>query len=461
VRRDREGASASAGDDPIPCAACNEADVNSLAGSLKLRLSAAIAAQTYNQAITIGAQLISVPVLISAWGVEQYGVWLLISALPAYLALADLGFAQVGGNDMTMRLARGDRDGALISYQTTFAMNCILGLAGFAVMASFALSPLSRALISEAHTTPAIQWAIVALAVHVLISLLRGVIGTGLRAVGMYSLLVLLGATMRLMDAAIVLAIATLGGGILDAALGMLAGASISILAIVLWFQRRHPWLKLGFGHASRTSALEMLPSSLHFVGYTLGNLISIQGATIVVGAVLGPAAVALTSTARTLARVGPTAANMISQPLLIEYAALFGDGATKPFRRLFRWHALAISAISALYLVLMLLLGPLVYSTWTHGKFGTPQLLLGLLTIAMFGEMLWTALQTPSIAVNRMRITGRAFFVASCLGLVALGLLSGEFGVIVFGWVAIALSAAMLVAATVEIRALIPRLRN
>src|SRR5690606_26689776 len=155
----------------------HEADLNSLAGSLKLRLSTGLAAQTYSQAVTIGTQLLSVPVLISAWGVEQYGVWLLISAIPAYLALADLGFAQVGGSDMTMRLARGDREGALVTYQTTFAMNCVLGLACFAVVAGFALSPLSGWLIGDAHAGRAVQWAIVALAGHAMMSLMRGVIG--------------------------------------------------------------------------------------------------------------------------------------------------------------------------------------------------------------------------------------------------------------------------------------------
>src|SRR5690606_23176352 len=141
-------------------------------------------------------------------------------------------------------------------------------------------------------------------------------------------------------------------------------------------------------------------------------------------------------NTVRTLARTGITAANMLSKMLQIEYGALFGSGATDPFRRLFRWHALATVALATLYLVLMLLFGPLVYEAWTHGELGMPNLLLALLAITTFGEMLWSALQTPSIAVNQLRLTGRVFFIASCLGLIALGLLSREFGVIVFGWV-------------------------
>jgi len=333
-------------------------------------------------------------------------------------------------------------------------MNCVMGLVCFAAVAAFALSPLSRSLLGEANAALA-QWALLALAAHVLMTLMRGVIGAGLRSVGQYSLLVAIAGTMRLTDTLIVLAIATLGGSIFDAAIGMLIGAVVAVAATATWFQRRYPWLPLGFGHASRASVKEMLPSSLHFIGYTLGNLISIQGATIVIGAVLGPAAVALTSTARTLVRTGIAVSNMLGNTLQIEYAAMFGRSAFDKFRRLFQLHALAIAALIAAYLAAMLWLGPLVYEIWTHGEFGTPRLLISALAVGIACEMAWTALQTPSIAVNRMRITGRAFFVVSCLGLVALGLLAPTFGVIAFGWVSLAVSSVMIIAAALETRIL------
>jgi len=260
---------------------------------------------------------------------------------------------------------------------------------------------------------------------------------------------------MRLADAAIVLGVALAGGSILMAAGGMLAGAAIAMLSTVVWFQWRYPWLKLGLGHASRASVREMLSPSLHYVGYTLGNLVSIQGSTIVIGAVLGPVAVALTSTLRTLTRTGVTVANMLSITLQIEYASLYGQSAFARFKHLLRWHATAIGALVIAYLMLMLALGPQVYDIWTHGKFGAPTVLLAWLTVATACDIAWTALQTPSIAVNRMRITGRTFFLVSCLGLAALGLLSREFGVIVFGWVSLAISLSMILAATLETRIL------
>ena len=51
--------------------------------------------------------------MLRYWGVHLYGEWLLISTIPAYLLLTDLGFGNVAGSDMTMRVHAGDGEGAI------------------------------------------------------------------------------------------------------------------------------------------------------------------------------------------------------------------------------------------------------------------------------------------------------------------------------------------------------------
>src|SRR6266511_513556 len=80
--------------------------------NLARRLARGLGAGFYGQIVVIVIQLVGVPILLHAWQVRLYGEWLILFALPAYLSLADLGFCQSAGNDMTARLARGDRSGA-------------------------------------------------------------------------------------------------------------------------------------------------------------------------------------------------------------------------------------------------------------------------------------------------------------------------------------------------------------
>src|SRR5438128_6286169 len=90
--------------------------------NLKSRLFKSIGANAYGQLVSVGIQLISVPIFLHYWGVELYGEWLILSAIPAYLSLSDIGFASVAGNDMTMRMAKGDQHGALEVYQSIWLL---------------------------------------------------------------------------------------------------------------------------------------------------------------------------------------------------------------------------------------------------------------------------------------------------------------------------------------------------
>ena len=63
-------------------------------------------------------QLIQVPVFLHFWSVPLYGEWLLINSIPTWLTFSSVGFGTVAGNEMTMLVARQDRDGALRVFQS-------------------------------------------------------------------------------------------------------------------------------------------------------------------------------------------------------------------------------------------------------------------------------------------------------------------------------------------------------
>ena len=77
-------------------------------------------------------QLGSVPILAHSWGLERYGVWLVMLAVPGYLAVADLGYQGAAANDMTASVAKGERGMARSVFQSVV-------LATLGVMAVLAL----------------------------------------------------------------------------------------------------------------------------------------------------------------------------------------------------------------------------------------------------------------------------------------------------------------------------------
>src|SRR5262249_15813386 len=76
----------------------------------------------------IAIQFLMVPFFAQYWGAQKYGVWLMISTIPTYIALGDLGFGAASATAMSLKSARGELNGALSTFQTTFLVLCISSL---------------------------------------------------------------------------------------------------------------------------------------------------------------------------------------------------------------------------------------------------------------------------------------------------------------------------------------------
>src|SRR5260370_29677298 len=93
-----------------------------IAGTVRGRLIRGFGATALGPVVTAIVQIVSVPVFLHFWGVKLYGEWLILSAIPTYLMLSDMGFGSVAGNDMTMWLPSRDRDGGLETFQSPWVL---------------------------------------------------------------------------------------------------------------------------------------------------------------------------------------------------------------------------------------------------------------------------------------------------------------------------------------------------
>ena len=72
------------------------------------KLSRNTSAHGFSLFITIFMQAISVPVLLSNWGINLYGEWLILSTIPTYLFATDfgIGFGAGANNKLSMLLEK-------------------------------------------------------------------------------------------------------------------------------------------------------------------------------------------------------------------------------------------------------------------------------------------------------------------------------------------------------------------
>ncbi|HET8612493.1 MAG TPA: teichoic acid transporter, partial [Sphingomonas sp.] len=372
------------------------------------RLGRVFTAQVFNQIATILVQIGLVPALLHAWGTQQYGIWLLLSAVPTYLTFSDFGFTFVAKNEMVMQVAQRDHEAALRTYHSIFALLCgvapiVLGIATALIWGvDFAhLLKIPPAELGEA------RGVLTLLIVNVIIYQFFLMLSAGVRCENRAATESTWVAASRLGEGLAIGVTALAGGSLLLAALSAVVIRTLFCSAVYRWLRRASPWLYLGWSRATRAEVRRLFHPALGYMFTPVSQALLIQGPVLLLGAISGPVTVVLYATSRTLTRLGTAGANMLNNTLITEYSAMAGRSHHSGFRRLFRLHMLASVAAVLAYSVLLVLLGRPLMHLFTHGKVPVIEPFFAVMVAAVAAEMLWTALFTPISAINgHVRVT-------------------------------------------------------
>lgn len=399
--------------------------------SLKSKLLRNLGANAYGQLLTVVIQLASVPLFLHYWGVALYGEWLILSAIPAYLSLSDVGFASVAANDMTMRVARGDQRGALEVFQSIWVFICgmslLLGfILGYLIFA-FSINDLFS--ISNISVTQA-QQVLLVLMFYVLVGLQGSVLSAGFRSVGLYAYGTVINHNIRLSEWILSIAALAMGASVLVVAMVMLIVRLLGLFILGVIFYKQVPWLTLGVHSASMRKIRELFKPAIAFMSFPLGLALGLQGMVLIIGALLGSAAVVIFSAYRTLTRLLVQVITMLNQSVWPEMSAAYGAGEMDLVTKLHRKVSAVTFWIALAAVTVLGLLGDWIIGLWTHHAFQSHHVLLELLLATTFLNVLWQTSWVVLMATNRHQQISIIFIASAAAGLLSSALIIPLMGI-------------------------------
>jgi O-antigen/teichoic acid export membrane protein len=386
-----------------------------VAVGVRSRVIRSLYATGFGQAVNVLIQLAGVPLFLHFWGVEMYGQWLILSAIPAYLSMSDFGFASVAANDMTMSVAQGRRDAAVKTFHSTLAVillaGAISGLASAAIIllqTGPGLLPVSVISGGEMAVLIAAFWG------QVVVGLLAALVSAGYRCDGNFAVGTFLGNVVRLGEFVASVACVLVGGGFVAVAVSVLAIRVLGTCALAADVRRRSRWLSFGVREGSRGEIRRLLRPALAFMAFPVGNALSIQGFILVVGWVAGAPSVVLFSTYRTMTRFPLQVISMIGYSVWPELSRSLGVGDVALARRLHRG-AVASSVLIVLggEAALFVLAEPILH-VWTAGQVPFEWGLFLILAAEVVANSVWSTSSVVSVAVNRFEKIAVAYLVGT-----------------------------------------------
>jgi O-antigen/teichoic acid export membrane protein len=372
------------------------------------RIARGLAAHLGGMGVSVLVQLVSVPVMLAAWGVPTYGQWLVLSAVPTYIGLSDLSFASVAGNSMVMLEASGRHADAVMLGRRLWSIVSVMSAGAVLIAALIALS-LGHLIGPEAPIPAAeAQIVLLALFLHVGVSNQFGVLDAWYRAGGRYPSGAALRQFTRLLEFGALLAAVIAGARPGGASLAFLAAGVAGYLLSWVYLRRVVPWATFVPERPHAATIRELAGPGIAFAAFPIGNALALQGFTIVVGATLGAAAVVVFATTRTITRVALQGMASINSAIAPELSRSVGGGRLPEARAILRRSVqLSLVVAGAVVAGLALFGGPII-RWWTNGLVDPPAVVLYLLLLVIIANSVWYTLSAALIATNRhTRIAG------------------------------------------------------
>jgi O-antigen/teichoic acid export membrane protein len=409
--------------------------------TLRDRLIKGMSSQMFSQAVQIVIRLCEVPLFLSFWGAEPYGEWLMISAIPTYLAMGDGGFTQTARRDITIRASAGDRDGACSTYQSIWTLLVVLSLFILVLLTFIAcFAPLNEWLNLSNMSRSEAGIVLLVLGAMVLVGFQGELFNSGFWASGKYPLSMFYNALNQLISFGGMALAIVLKGGPIQVAIGYLVGKIIGTVILLVAQGNTCPWLKLGFRHASFKEIKRLITPSLASLAFPVGNALNVQGVRLAIGFVLGPSVLAIFVPLRTLSNFVDVPCQIVRAITEPEMSISYGAGDKPTYRRLFI-DSVRISFWSCfLFGLLLIPLGKIIFGIWTAHKvtFDLPTYIL--LVIAAILDSIWVVALMVSFSTNRhgrnaiyyMVIYGFIFVVLAYFGSKYMGMVGPALALII-----------------------------
>jgi O-antigen/teichoic acid export membrane protein len=375
-------------------------------------------------------QLVQVPVFLHFWNTPLFGEWLILNSIPAYLSFSSIGFGNVAGNEMTMMVARNDREDALRVFQSCWWL-IVLICATVVILLSGALYFLPAAhLLRLTHINESdTKWIIFYLGLSVLFGQLEQLLQSAYRCIGRYPYGTSLKTILSFTAFAGMIAAVALGYGPRVTALIFAAVNIAGTLLLCLFVRHDIPWIEFGWKHASVAEIRRLGPLAIAFMGFPAGNALNLSGTLLAVGYALGPVAVVVFGTARTVSRVALQMVQMINTTFEPEMSIAYGAGNYDLTRTLLRRACQLALFVAVVIVLIMMTFGPWFLTHWTGGHVPPSHTLLGILLLVVIFYALWSTSGTLMTSTNQHQRLASYYFLGTGLTCVACYFLARAFG--------------------------------
>ncbi len=389
--------------------------------------------------VRIADQLLLVPFFLTHWGATMYGEWLTLTIIPSVLAFSDLGFGSAVSNSFVLAYASGDKQKAADLRKSGFWIISSSVLLGFILTAVAMVVCMKMHLFNKSHidATDAAM-AVVFMMVARLLAFYTQLVEAFYRSARKAAMGSFLGSGNNLINIIVGLIILTAGYGVAVFAFSQLV---ISVLYTICYsiLGCRQIDLKGFKGRILKSDVLDITKKGAGYLMTPIWQSVYFQGTTFVVRIVLGPEAVAIFNTVRTVCRSVNQLFSIINASIFPDLQYEYGQGHLATVHKYFRVAVLMSMVIGFAGCLFLAIFGLDLYGWWTKSVLTVPYSVWNIFMVGVLMNAVWWT------SVVTYRMTNQPYHFAFASTITAFGSVAVTYALsIPFGLIGAAIGCTM-----------------
>lgn len=386
--------------------------------SLNSPIRRTIIANLFGVGVNLLNQIVLVPFYLICWGTSLYADWIVISAFTVFFSMSDIGLNNVIQNRFSIKYAENNLSecNKLLTVNITIVsiiftlslIGCLFYTYSFDIVNQMGLHVLNRREAGFVFTMLMIQ---------IFTGMYSGIESAIFKATRHTDKAVYFDQFARLTYVGIIFVC-------------LLAKIHITIMVVLICIPnivliylkhrngRKYFRYNFKFSDVDFSLVKQLMIPSVGFLSFPLGNAIILQGYTLLVNKFFGVESVVLFNTTRTMCNFAKTLLSTVQQSVWPEYSIAYGKKDFARMRLLYRktlktaiW-GIAVIAIG------LLILGPYIYTIWTHSQVEFDYKLMVAFLVVLFFNNLWISSSVTLMATNNHMYLGIWFVLSAVASL-------------------------------------------
>ena len=328
-------------------------------------------------------QIMYPPLMLLFWGVDNFGIWLFITAIPSTLTMFNINFTQAAKIQMSINDSQNNRKLVNIIFNNGFGL-IIINMIIFTIIytSAFFLIDLDFKIFENINIHE-LKIILTLIILSFYFTIFESILVTGITYRGKLNIATNVKTLFELLSKVSIITCGVVSNSLIYAAIIFLLVSMLQTSILYYYYLENRKYLFLSIKLIRLKELSFLFKLSLSFYAEAITNIAKHNGLIVLLGIFFTSEIVGLVSTVKTLFYfLMLKFINVIVHTSIYEYSIGYGKKQVKQLKYNYKRYIFYIFLILSIFTFVSLIIGPKIYNFWTNDKYELNYFLLLLVVL-------------------------------------------------------------------------------